>query len=133
VNEVAVVIRHGNKFVLCQRPANASRWQNMWEVPRAELKPNEAASKAAVRIASELTGLKVTPGDQIATIRYTVTRFRYTMSCVTAKVSRGRLVRGDYAETRWVNLSELPRYPLSSPQRRLIAVLDNQHMHDRNR
>jgi A/G-specific adenine glycosylase len=37
VREVAIVIRAGGKILLGRRPADASRWQNMWEVPHGEI------------------------------------------------------------------------------------------------
>ena len=33
VREIGIVIRRGDRFLVCQRPSNANRWQNMWEIP----------------------------------------------------------------------------------------------------
>ena len=123
VNEVGVVIRHGAKVLLCKRPANARRWQNMWEVPHAERGDDEELAEAAVRVASELTGFDVAAGPDVATIRHGVTRFRITLHCLEGSVRGGRFVPGAYTEARWVKPAELAGYPVSSPQRRLLAAL----------
>src|SRR5262245_1847062 len=60
VSEVGVAVRDNGRVLLCRRPADAARWQNMWEVPHAEQEPGEDATAAAARVAKELTGLDVT-------------------------------------------------------------------------
>ena len=123
VNEVGVVIRAGAKILLCKRPANANRWQNMWEVPHAECRANEDIPDAAVRIARELTGLTVKVGGDVMTIRHAVTRFRITLVCVEATVLKGKFTPGAYTEAQWVKLADLGNFPVSAPQRRLMREL----------
>ena len=105
------------------RPADAGRWQNMWEVPHGERKPGEELSAAAVRVAKELTGLDADPGADVATIRHGVTRYRITLACVEAAAPRGEFVPGFYAEAKWVTPAELADYPVSAPQRKLMTEL----------
>lgn len=123
VSEVAVVIRDRNRVLLCQRRSDAKRWQNMWEVPHAERSVGEESTTAAVRIAEELTGLEVEPGEEITTIRHTVTRFAISLVGVEAGLRRGRFKSGFYAAAKWLKPAELGALPVSSPQRRLIIEL----------
>jgi len=51
VREAAVVIRDRGPSLLCRRPPDATRWQNMWEIPHAELSESEDAADGAVRVA----------------------------------------------------------------------------------
>lgn len=118
VHEVAVVLRDGGKVLLCQRPATASRWAGMWEVPHAEGRVDELR-----RIAVELTGFDVSPRDEILTIRYTVTRFAITMVCVEATCNGGVFQPGFYAASEWVRVDDLERFPVSAPQRKLMREL----------
>lgn len=123
VCEVGVVIRRGKRILLCLRPANAGRWQNMWEVPHAERKVDEELTVSAVRVAKELTGLVVQPGSELLTIRHGVTRYRITLTCVEANAPKGKFVPGFYAEAKWLTPAELSDYPVSSPQRKLMQSL----------
>jgi A/G-specific adenine glycosylase len=123
VSEVGVVIRDGEKLLLCQRPADAGRWQNMWEVPHAPRAADEPAAAAAVRVAKELTGLDVRPGAEVMTVRHGVTRYAITLVCVEAERTGGRFARGAYAAAEWVTPAELAAYPVSSPQRKLMTAL----------
>jgi A/G-specific adenine glycosylase len=123
VSEIGVVIRHGKKVLLCQRPASSSRWQNMWEVPHAERSADEEMRTTAKQIAKELTGLAVEPRDEVTTIRHSVTRFAITLVCIEARWSSGRFETGFYRDANWVSPDELAGYPVSAPQRRLTNVL----------
>ncbi|MBA4190176.1 MAG: A/G-specific adenine glycosylase [Planctomycetaceae bacterium] len=123
VSEVGIVIRRGKQILLCRRPANAGRWQNMWEVPHAERIEGEELSVAAVRVAKELTGLTVKPGDEIIAIRHSVTRYRITLACVEATAAKGTFAPGFYTEAKWLTVAELADYPVSAPQRKLVNAL----------
>jgi A/G-specific adenine glycosylase len=123
VSEVGIVVRRGEKLLLCKRRADADRWQNMWEVPHAEQRPDEELSAAALRVARELTGLVVNPQTEVQTIRHSVTRYRITLTCLEATAQEGEFTPGYYAEAKWLTPSELAAYPVSSPQRKLMTTL----------
>jgi A/G-specific adenine glycosylase len=125
VSEVGVVVRDGKRVLLCRRPADADRWQNMWEVPHAEREPGEDTDAAAVRVAKELTGFAVEPGAGVMTIKHGVTRYAITLVCVEAALVGGSFAPGFYAEAKWVTPAELAAYPVSSPQRKLMTELAN--------
>ena len=95
----------------------------MWEFPHAELLDDEAAEEAAKRVVTELTGLRVVVGSEVLTVRHTVTRFAITLYCFEAQHTSGAFESAFYTEGRWVSLRKLAEYPVSSPQRRLIAEL----------
>jgi A/G-specific adenine glycosylase len=123
VAEVGVVVRDRGAVLLCQRPADAGRWQNMWEVPHAPRAAGEDVSDAAVRVARELTGFEVAPGAEVATIEHGVTRYAITLACVEAERTGGAFARGAYADAKWVPLADLAAYPVSAPQRKLMTLL----------
>jgi A/G-specific adenine glycosylase len=123
VSEVGVVVRQGEKVLLCQRPADAGRWQNMWEVPHAPRLPDEDVGEAAARVAKELTGLDVTAGAEVTTIKHGVTRYAITLVCVEAEATGGAFSPGAYAAARWVTPAELADFPVSAPQRKLMTAL----------
>jgi A/G-specific adenine glycosylase len=125
VNEVGVVIRDGERILLCQRPAHAGRWQNMWEVPHAPREDNEDIPDAAARVAKELTGFDVEVGAEVLKIKHGVTRYAITLVCIEASLTGGEFAPGAYAAAKWLTPSELAEYPVSSPQRKLMTALVN--------
>ncbi len=123
VAEVGVVIRNGGKVLLCQRPASAGRWQNMWEVPHSPRAPGEDIGAATARVAKELTGFEIEPGAEMMVIKHGVTRYAITLVCVEATLVGGAFAPGAYATAKWVTLVELAAYPVSAPQRKLMTAL----------
>ena len=123
VSEVALAIRDGKKLLLCCRPPTATRWANMWELPRGEVADGEDIADAAVRVAKELTGLDVTVGTEVATIRHTVTRFDITLTCLEATRTAGEFASGFYTTGDWLTQAECATRPASTPQRQLLAEL----------
>ncbi|HEV3436672.1 MAG TPA: A/G-specific adenine glycosylase [Gemmata sp.] len=126
VSEVGVVVRDGSRVLLCRRPEDAGRWQNMWEVPHAPRATDEEVSIAVVRVAKELTGLDVEAGAEVLTIRHAVTRYRIALVCVEAALRGGQFTPGFYAASEWLTPSELDKHPVSSPQRKLMRELASQ-------
>jgi A/G-specific adenine glycosylase len=121
VREVSLVVRNGPRILLMVRPAGG-RWENMWECPKTECADGESLDEAAARLAETL-GLSGTPGRIVTTVNYTITRFRIAMTCLEFRVTRKRFRPGEYQEGRWLTLSELGEYPVSTPQRQLLAAL----------
>jgi len=125
VREVAVVIRDRGRVLLCRRPADATRWQNLWEVPHAELAESEDAADGAVRIAVELAGLRVRVTDELPEVRHTVTRHDIRMAAFEAIRESGRFRSRFYTEGAWLEPALLSDYPTSTPQRALIRSILN--------
>ncbi len=122
VPEVAVVPSHLGWVLILERPDHG-RWAGLWEFPRGTIREGEATADAARRILRELAGLDATPGPAIATLSYSVTRFRMRMICLRARC-RGQSFTATYhAGGKWVRPEELARLPLSAPQRRLAKQL----------
>lgn len=119
VRETCVVVRRAGRVLLARRPAGG-RWPNMWEFPLVVLKVNESHVSAARRLVASL-GVSAELGEKLATVRYGMTRFRMTMVCLEARASAARFRSEYYEEGRWVRPTELERFPLSSPQRKLAA------------
>ena len=125
VREVGVVIRDRNKILICQRPPNATRWQNMWEIPHAEHHGGQDANTGAKRIAKEGSPRSVggEPGEEVLTVKHSVTRFAITLTCVEVMLRGGTFSSSFYRTARWVTPKGLASYPVSAPQRRLMNSL----------
>lgn len=118
VREVAVVIRDGSKVLLVRRPPQG-RWANMWEFPHQPVGLRETDSEAVCRMLQTQLGIRARLGQEITTIRHSVTRFRITLVAFEAKYQSGKLRPTYYKEGQWLPVGELGRFPISRPQRRL--------------
>jgi A/G-specific adenine glycosylase len=121
VNEVAIIVRKGNRLLLVQRP-DEGRWAKMWEFPHHPRETSEPLASAAGRLLAAL-GMQGDVRDEIATIRHNVTRFNITMTCLRVKHQQGSLRGTPYPNSAWVRIEDLHDYPLSTPQRKLARRL----------
>jgi A/G-specific adenine glycosylase len=123
VRESAVVIWRAGRVLLPQRPADASRWANMWEFPHGPLEDGETHEAAAARLAADLAGLRVRLGTELTTVRHGITRYQITLVCFEAEYAAGEFRSAFYSQAQWVKPAELADYPVSSPQRQLTQLL----------
>ena len=121
VREVAIVVRCGSRVLLAQRPARG-RWANLWEFPHTPIVNGETDFQAAARLLAH-AGIEAKLGEEISTIRHTVTRFHITLKCMTARYRRGHFKSTGYANARWLRPAEIADMPVSSPQRRLVGMV----------
>jgi A/G-specific adenine glycosylase len=129
VEEVAVVLRKGEKVLLAQRPATG-RWAEMWEFPHTEMARGETSVVAAVRLLADL-GIRATLGAAIVRFEHTVTRFRITLMGLEARYHGGKPRSRFYRRAKWLAFDEIADLPVSSPQRRLVAEVRRQRSEDR--
>jgi A/G-specific adenine glycosylase len=123
VRESAVVLRRDETVLLVQRPAQASRWANLWEFPHGEVQPQESHEAAASRLLLDLTGHQARLETELLTIRHGVTRYAITLVCFTATLLGGEFRSSFYSRGLWIKPEELTAFPVSSPQRRLARSL----------
>jgi A/G-specific adenine glycosylase len=138
VQEAAVVIvRHGR--VLLRKCVAGERWAGLWDFPRFPLpktiKPRPSvASDKHKNIANsvrQLAGITISSPQQFVTLRHSVTRFRITLDCFTARCngSTQRIVTASnngHGQLQWVKPEELEDFPMNTTGRKL-SLLWRQH------
>lgn len=118
--EIAVVVRDRGR-VLLRQCQSGERWAGLWDFPRFAANGHGTLEEQIALRTYELTGVKVAAGEQLATIKHGVTRFRITLHCYAA--IRRSSARFTAKISRWVALEALPDYPLSTTGRKLSRLL----------
>ncbi len=116
VTEVAIVIRDSGRVLLrhCQ---HGERWAGLWDFPRFAASGAGTHQEQIAAQARELVGLRVVAGEWLATLKHGVTRFRITLHCYEA--ARRSPARAIVETARWIALTDLPDYPLSTTGRKI--------------
>ena len=122
VAEATVVLKKKGKLLLVQRPPSG-RWENLWEFPHGTLQPGETHEQAAQRLLQDLTGVNGTIGQELLTIKHSVTYHKITLVCFEAVYEKGRFASEFYQNGVWLKPSELAGLPVSAPQRLLADFL----------
>ncbi len=120
VTDATVAIHHRGRYLLRQRAPN-ERWAGLWDFPRFTVDDPSSLPLILTKGVCDQTGLTIDLGDEIATLKHSVTRYRITLRCFTATVHSGRLRVED--TLRWVPASEFAAYPLSVTGRKFAERL----------
>lgn len=122
VQEVAIVVRRGRRVLLMQRPGSG-RWAGMWEFPHGAVTAGETLEDAALRLLTELTGIRARLGPELMSLRHTIMHYRVSMLCFEVAYLGGTLHMNFYQRGIWLEPQDVVDYPVSAPQRRLARAL----------
>ena len=103
-----------------KRPVG-QRWAGLWEVPHDTPDEGVTEVKALGIISRKYASLVSKKFREIGKVIHPVTRFKITVRVFMGEVS-GKGASNYYEELAWVCLSDMEKYPKSSPQSKMIAM-----------
>lgn len=123
VHEVAVIIRRRGRVLLVRCP-EGGRWAGLWDFPRFEVRSRRPAAvrRELADNVRQGTGLIVTVGGHLKTIKHSVTRFRITLDCYEAEYVADLDGRPAATDIKWLPPAALDDYPLNSSGRKLAKL-----------
>jgi A/G-specific adenine glycosylase len=124
VREAAVVVRK-NGAVLLRQCSAGERWAGLWDFPRFRVEGEGPMFVRDELVAGmrEQTGILITPGGLLHTLKHGVTRYRITLDCYEARYAGGRVASTKIRPVRWTPAWELAELPLSVTGRRLAQLV----------
>ena len=123
VSDAAVIVRRNGRVLIVRRPME-QRWGGLWELPRTTVAAGADPREAIAAHVRDRLGLTIEVGREVLTVRHGVTHHRITLQCFECIRVRGRVHVAGYAESRWEPPRRLGRFAFSSPQRKLIAEIE---------
>lgn len=79
VVNVAALVRRGDRVLVGQLPADASRWASMWQFPNVNLDDQEPESEGLQRALRTWCGTSGHVGARLHSLQHSVTRYRITV------------------------------------------------------
>jgi A/G-specific adenine glycosylase len=125
LHEAAIVVLK-NGCVLVRQCGHGERWSGLWDFPRFAIEsdgPLFAHDEIIVKVRQQ-TGITCTPGALLFTMKHGVTRYRITLDCYRSQFVKGRLKAATRGAARWVSLSQLADYPLSTTGRKIAKSIE---------
>lgn len=125
VEEAAVAVRdETGRILLTQRPATASLWGGLWEMPRAARQEGETLESCAARAVCEAVGLAVVLQGPFGVVRHVVANRRITLHGWQARLAADAQPSPVGCERFvWERLENLSNYARATPQVKLAALL----------
>ena len=105
----AALIRDGDKFMICQRPAHKSN-ALLWEFVGGKLEKDETKEEALVRECMEELGVTVAVGSEFFDIVHTYPDITVHLTLFNATISEGTPKLIEHNDIRWITPEEIPQY-----------------------
>ena len=106
---VAALIWDGDKFMICQRPANKAR-ALLWEFVGGKVESGEIKEQALVRECREELNILLSVGDVFMDVIHEYPDITVHLTLFNATIAEGEPQKLEHNDIRWITPSEIPNY-----------------------
>ncbi len=107
---VAALIRDGERFLICQRPAHKARGL-LWEFVGGKVEPGETKEQALVRECREELDITVEPLDVYMEVVHAYPDLTVRLTLFDARIASGVPKKLEHNDLRWILPEEIPLFP----------------------
>ena len=106
---VAALIWRGDKFMICQRPANKARGL-LWEFVGGKVEPGETKEQALIRECQEELAVTLSVGEVFMDVVHEYPDLTVHLTLFNATITKGEPQRLEHNDIKWILPSEIPNY-----------------------
>ena len=119
---VAALIRQGDKFRICQRPAHKARGL-LWEFVGGKVEPGETKEQALIRECREELAVTLSVGDIFMDVIHEYPDLTVHLSLFNATIAEGEPQKLEHHDLRWITPSEIPNYEFCPADVEILAKI----------
>ena len=116
---VAALIRRGDTFLICRRPAHKARGL-LWEFVGGKVEPGETPRQALIRECREELAVTVAPGSIFMDVVHAYPDLTVHLTLFEAEITAGTPTLLEHADARWITPAEIPDYPFCPADRVIL-------------
>lgn len=106
---VAALIWRGDKFLICQRPANKTRGL-LWEFVGGKVELGETKEQALIRECQEELAITVDPCEVFTEVTYEYPDATVHLTLFNCTISHGQPQLLEHNDMKWITSAEIPNY-----------------------
>ena len=106
---VAALIWQGEKFMICQRPAQKARGL-LWEFVGGKVEPGETKEQALIRECREELAVTLTVSDVFMDVTHEYPDLTVHLTLFHAVIAEGEPQKLEHNDIRWITPKEIPDY-----------------------
>ena len=120
IEVVAALIWCGNKFMICQRPANKAR-ALLWEFVGGKVEPSESKEQALARECKEELNIMLSVGDVFMDVMHEYPDVTVHLTLFNATISDGEPQKLEHNDIKWITPSEISNYNFCPADEEILA------------
>ena len=109
VEVVAALIWDGDRFLICQRPAQKARGL-LWEYVGGKVEPGETKQEALIRECREELGVNITVGDVFMDVVHEYPDITVHLTLFHASIAEGKIQLLEHNAISWITPDEISNY-----------------------
>ena len=125
---VAALIWDGDRFLICQRPANKARGL-LWEFVGGKVEPGESPQQALARECREELGIGLSVGRAFLDVTHEYPDIRIHMTLYNATIAEGAPQKLEHNDIRWITRDEIGRYEFCPADEAILKSLMSLRFH----
>ena len=116
---VAALIWKGDKFMICQRPANKAR-ALLWEFVGGKVEPGETNEQALIRECREELDILLSVGDVFMDVIHEYPDITVHLTLFNATIAKGEPQKLEHNDIKWITTSEISNYEFCPADKEII-------------
>ena len=128
IEVVAALIRQGEHFLICQRPAQKARGLQ-WEFVGGKVEPGETKQQALVRECREELDITVSVGSSFMQVVHSYPDITIHLTVFHASVAVGTPKLLEHKAIRWILPEEAGRFDFCPADRVIVEKLQKEYSH----
>lgn len=121
---VAALIWDGDRFMICQRPANKARGL-LWEFVGGKIEPGETGAQALIRECREELGVTVNVGKVFMDVVHEYPDLTVHLTLFHATIAEGTPQLFEHNDLKWIMVREIRQYPFCPADEVILKRLED--------
>lgn len=123
---VAALIWDGDRFMICQRPANKARGM-LWEFVGGKVEPGETKQQALIRECQEELAITLAVGDEFTEVVHEYPDITVRLTLFHAAIAEGIPQKVEHNDIRWITVNEIPNYEFCPADIEILRRLTHEY------
>ena len=119
---VAALIREGDRFLICQRPADKSR-ALLWEFVGGKVEPGETGEEALIRECQEELGITVSVEAVFTEVTHSYPDITIHLTVFNASIAKGIPQLLEHNDLRWITAAEISKFTFCPADEEILISL----------
>lgn len=122
---VAAIVWDGNRFLICQRPANKARAM-LWEFVGGKVEDGETKEAALIRESREELAIELSVGGMFMTVIHEYPDMNVRLTLFNATIKDGIPQKLEHKDIKWITKEEIPLYDFCPADIEILRLIANE-------